>query len=154
MEKRVLDISCGFLIKCKDEYLICRATGFSKWSIPKGKKEPLESDLQTAIRELEEETGIDLITDDLISKCIITKLYEYYLEKQKKHVIVFLLECDEQSLKETPLICKSTFTNKQGKQLPEIDAYRWVKVEEMKPLMINSQQPMVDKLLEKTGRNA
>ncbi len=82
------EISCGVLIRNNnDEFLICRVTdsnkysGVYQWSLPKGKKEDNETNEQTAIRELYEETGIILKVEDLI---YINKYINKY-----KDIIVF-----------------------------------------------------------------
>ncbi|MEZ6063820.1 MAG: NUDIX domain-containing protein [Planctomycetaceae bacterium] len=52
--------SCGFLIVTGDpveSFLLMRH--HDRWDLPKGHVDPGETDLQCALRELEEETGID-----------------------------------------------------------------------------------------------
>src|SRR5690606_26492784 len=52
-------VSCGILIvDHDDELLLCHATGTSRWDIPKGRREPGESEQDAAIRETFEETGL------------------------------------------------------------------------------------------------
>ncbi|MBA4493143.1 NUDIX hydrolase [Paenactinomyces guangxiensis] len=87
---------------------------YGRWTLPKGKKEAGESDEQTALREIEEETGI-------IGK-IIEKLYTAHYEyihrdagKVRKEVIYFLVEAIEG--RETP-------------QLSEIRGLNWCSMEE------------------------
>lgn len=48
------------LINSKGHVLLVRGRQGGKWSFPKGHKKRSESDLQCALRELEEETGITL----------------------------------------------------------------------------------------------
>ena len=50
-------ISCGVIITDGSSVLIARPTGETRYNIPKGMVDPGESFLQTAVRELEEETG-------------------------------------------------------------------------------------------------
>ena len=51
--------TAGILIKCKNEYMLCqRASG--KYSIPKGHIQQGETPIEGALRELEEETAIQL----------------------------------------------------------------------------------------------
>lgn len=60
--------SCGFLIVKGDpiaEFLLMKHPG--RWDLPKGHVDPGETDLECALRELEEETGIaasDIEIDD------------------------------------------------------------------------------------------
>ncbi|MDG2470110.1 MAG: NUDIX domain-containing protein [Pirellulaceae bacterium] len=51
--------SCGFIIFCRSpatKFLLLKHE--DRWDLPKGHVDPGESDLQTAFRELAEETGI------------------------------------------------------------------------------------------------
>ena len=54
--------SCGFIVyKLDDEgqkYLLLHQTKSGTWSFPKGRMEAGEDELQTAMRELYEETGL------------------------------------------------------------------------------------------------
>lgn len=59
--------TCGvFLIARDRRILICHPTGHGRntWSIPKGEKEEGDTDLKTALKELWEETNIDLLEDN------------------------------------------------------------------------------------------
>ncbi len=52
-------LSCGILVlDDRDELLLCHATGTSRWDIPKGRREPGESEIEAAIRETAEESGL------------------------------------------------------------------------------------------------
>ena len=48
--------SCGMIVMDGCSILLIERNG--KWDLPKGKREEGESYIQTALRELEEETGI------------------------------------------------------------------------------------------------
>ena len=52
-------ISCGLLIKCKNKYLLVKSSNGHIWGIPKGVKKKKETYLEAAVRETEEETGLD-----------------------------------------------------------------------------------------------
>tara|TARA_Y100001973_G_scaffold97326_1_gene153226 strand:- start:55 stop:441 length:387 start_codon:yes stop_codon:yes gene_type:complete len=55
------DNVAGILIKYNDEYMLCKRSSNKKdWSIPKGHIQQGEQPLEGAIRELEEETAIQL----------------------------------------------------------------------------------------------
>jgi 8-oxo-dGTP pyrophosphatase MutT (NUDIX family) len=49
--------SCGAVIYCGDEYLLLHYEA-GHWGFPKGNRERGETKLETAIREIEEETGL------------------------------------------------------------------------------------------------
>ena len=49
----------GILISYKDEFMLCKRVS-GKWSIPKGHMQEGEQPLEAALRELEEETAIQL----------------------------------------------------------------------------------------------
>ena len=51
--------TAGILIKCNNEYMLCQRSS-GKWSIPKGHIQKNEQPLEGALRELEEETAIQL----------------------------------------------------------------------------------------------
>ena len=55
------DNVAGILIKCKDKYMLCKRSSRRKdWSIPKGHIQQGETPIEGALRELEEETSIQL----------------------------------------------------------------------------------------------
>lgn len=58
-------LSCGTLIFSENKILLCKVTGSKYWDIPKGLNEVDESKIQTAIRELKEETGFIATEDEL-----------------------------------------------------------------------------------------
>ncbi len=68
------------------------------WSFPKGHAEEGESKLDTALRELQEETGIDkvelisddvMITDEYKIKKDVHKVVEFFIgETYKKHIMI------------------------------------------------------------------
>lgn len=51
-------VTCGVLVTDGINYLICHPTAGKWWDLPKGKKDPGESDSETAVREMREETGL------------------------------------------------------------------------------------------------
>lgn len=52
--------TAGIILAHQDKIFYVRPTGSSGWGIPKGGVEPGESLIQAAIREFEEETGIEV----------------------------------------------------------------------------------------------
>lgn len=106
--------SCGILFKHGDDYLICRSSGRKKnpiWGIPKGNQEAGEREIETAIRETYEETGI------VVTEADLTPFLRY--STPKKNIVVFLCE-----LTERPPVLNCVSMLPDGR--PEIDGYRWV----------------------------
>lgn len=85
------------------------------WSFPKGHIEGHESEKQTAIREIKEETNLDV---ELISDFRETTSYCPF-GKIKKHVVFFLAQA---------------FTDDVKIQQSEIDKYMWVDFQQAKKL--------------------
>ena len=82
--------SCGAIVYRKHhgniELLLVQSQNCGHWSFPKGHVEEGETEEQTAIREIKEETGIDVILDTSFRKVIT------YAPKKEttKDVIYFL----------------------------------------------------------------
>ena len=88
--------SCGFLIyRChpKPSFLLMRHT--KRWDLPKGHVDGDETNMQCALRELEEETGIQVedlkIDDEFKYKDKYVVQYKSGKPKKKK-LIIFLAE--------------------------------------------------------------
>ena len=108
--------SCGVLpyriVDGQREYLIVFEQFSQCWSFPKGHMEAGETEIQTALRELIEETGLTVVLDTGKSAVI-----EYPISSiARKQVVFFLGEVS------------GTPSTRQG----EIDAFRWVKADELK----------------------
>lgn len=90
--------SCGFLIVKGDpiqEFLLMKHP--KRWDLPKGHVDPGESDLECALRELQEETGIE--KDDIIIDPDFRYVSRYRVnggrygapgEKLEKTLLIFL----------------------------------------------------------------
>lgn len=77
--------SCGCIVIDGRNVLLVKQTK-GHWSFPKGHMEEGESEIQTAVREVKEETNVDAIPDE-------TKRYveEYLMDNgNMKHVIYFV----------------------------------------------------------------
>ena len=128
-----MDVSCATLIFAKStkRFLLVHPTNSpfwerkgvpSKiWGLPKGINEGHETYLETAVRELEEETGIKADSDYMFD----IGLFDY---KDDKQLYIFLYIMDSQVKN---LHCDSTFTDTDGIDKPEIDKYRYVTAEEV-----------------------
>ena len=82
--------SCGALVFCKDQdslqFLLLKSQFGGHWSFPKGHMESGESEVQTALREVREETGLSIHLIGGFRQCV-----EYYTKPNiKKQVVYFL----------------------------------------------------------------
>jgi 8-oxo-dGTP pyrophosphatase MutT (NUDIX family) len=140
--------AAGFIVKSKGQYLIAHTTQLlskpdvndGKWTISKGSIEPGETELQAAIRELKEETNLDLV-----------KFYKinpnaYWFNKfhnRKRKITVFLVEDTNGILLKQPLKCNSMVANHPDTRfngIPELDAFAWVTREEAYRMVFSSQK--------------
>jgi len=79
------------------EYLLVRAGKHGHWGFPKGTAEPGEDPIETAIRELEEETGIRDV--DIIPDKQFEHHYKMKANGADKHVTFFVGAVDKKSVK-------------------------------------------------------
>ena len=119
--------SAGVLVECNGEYLLGHATGMGKcYSIPKGKVEAGEEEMDTALRELWEETNIKLTRDDLEDK----EPFRYTSRGGKKMVVYHA----KLASKPENLICHTLI---DGSDKKEFDSFHWVTQEGALELLNN-----------------
>jgi putative (di)nucleoside polyphosphate hydrolase len=131
--------SCGTLIfNDSGQVLLCHVTGTNHWDLPKGMREPGESTLEAAKRELREETGLDL-DDDLFQE-----IGGFHYQKNKRlHLYKVRAPANLHCLGH--LVCTSHFSHRvTGKPTPEMDGFRWAFREDIRSLCIF---PMAQQLL-------
>lgn len=86
--------SCGAIVYRKShgntEILLIKNVNSGHWSFPKGHVEANESEMETAEREIKEETGIDVILDPTFRETVsyspkkdTIKMVVYFLAKAK-----------------------------------------------------------------------
>jgi len=119
-----------FLINKNNQLLVCHPTNHAPtfFSIPKGKIEKKETAIMAAIRETEEESGIDLT---LLYKSEKLEYDIYPRQKYKnkgKTLQPFVVYEDKNDIDfgSFELKCVSTFENKKGVTIPEMDQWIWV----------------------------
>ncbi len=138
----------GFLIKSQGLYLVCHATQLlskpsitdGKWTISKGNLEPNETELEAAIRELKEETNIDILQHFSFRK--ESKWFNKYSDR-KREIYVFLVEDITGKLRSVELKCNSLVQNhpiKKYNGMPEMDDFMWVTREEAREMVFDSQK--------------
>ena len=140
-------ISCGLLIHYvpNDEYLLCRTTSIGsiekRWTVPKGITEEGESDIQCAIRETKEETGLDLSNFMAYfgdAKVMTTKykiMHIFPLHTDNEWIYNFPFRCDS-------LIYESKIPELNG--LPEVDLFEWMPREKAKMMIFQSMEPLFE----------
>jgi 8-oxo-dGTP pyrophosphatase MutT (NUDIX family) len=116
-------ISCGVVITNGTQILICHPTGHTQttWDLPKGRQDPGEETITTAVRELGEETGIH-ITEDQVE---LIGQYEY---KHTKTLVLYKHIVDVMPDVAT-LHCPSEFEY-NGAMIKEMDDYAVVDIKQ------------------------
>lgn len=120
------DKTCGvFILDADDQLLICHATNFKYgancWSIPKGWPDENEDYRSAAIRELMEETGLE------IDPASILELPPVLYKTGKKTLYPFVGKLVKKG-SELSLICTS-YVEKPDCTFPEIDRFEWVSLD-------------------------
>jgi 8-oxo-dGTP pyrophosphatase MutT (NUDIX family) len=89
--------SCGAIVENKGKYLLLHYTS-GHWDFPKGHVEEGETEKETAIRELKEETGITKI--EIMPNFRETFSYYFSVHKQtkKKEVVFFLMRTPQEKV--------------------------------------------------------
>lgn len=115
---RMKTLSCGILVlDSEGELLLGHATGAPYWDIPKGQREPGENELQAALREAAEETGLRFSAEGLLDLGRFA-----YRSGKDLHLFALLYErVDPRSLR-----CSTFFRDRSGRLRPEIDAFAWM----------------------------
>ena len=109
-------LSCGIVLQTRYGYLLCHPTGRREpvFDIPKGCKEENETEWECATRELKEETGL-IVTSQNTS--VIKNLGRHkYISGKDLH----LFYCKMNDVDKSKLVCTSLI-EKTGK--PEVDYY-------------------------------
>jgi 8-oxo-dGTP pyrophosphatase MutT (NUDIX family) len=113
-------VSCGIIVRrAPGELLLCHATGRNYWDIPKGVRDPDETSIAAALRELREEAGLELRDYQLQD----LGLHRYL---PRKDLQLFVLSPPDPTLSIDACNCSTHYTPRYGnREIPEVDAYRW-----------------------------
>ena len=119
-------ISCGVVLLDPDgRVLLAHATETSHWDIPKGQGEEGEAPHVTALREMEEETGIAVDAARL-------KDLGLFVYRRDKDLHLFAARARADELDLTRCTCTSMFPRRSdGTMIPEMDAFRWAAPDEV-----------------------
>lgn len=144
--------SCGFLIQSNGLYLLGHTTQppsylfnphDSIWSIPKGIMDANETELDTAIRETMEETGIDVRDYYDVSK---SELIYTVTIKHKTIKVYSLIDVDRKfvnlDFKCQSLIHNPNMPEMEGK--PELDMFIWANKLQANRLVFKSLKPLFE----------
>lgn len=128
-------ITCGtYLFSTKTKkLLVCHATHsrWNNWSIPKGIMEKGEDILTVCLRELKEETGIDVKS---IKATSTHPLPSRKYQNQNKTLESYLVTTDSDLTSH-----KYSSNLVEGKDFPEIDKWKWVDLAEAATLLHQAQ---------------
>lgn len=112
-------ITCAVvIINSKGDILGCHGTGKDKltgYDFPKGCADDGESDLEAALRELHEETGIVITDIKNIVDCGV------YTHNNKKNIHIFMYKTE--NFPDIKNLKCTTYFSLHGKEYPEIDDY-------------------------------
>lgn len=123
--------------------LICKASGnYGGWSIPKGMAEEGESPTETAIRELWEETGIDV---NSLKISLIVEL-DPVMYKTRKKILKSFLYIIEDDLIDFDFKCISLVDGKY----PEISDYKLVELENAEKALHEAQASKIAEIKQLT----
>jgi 8-oxo-dGTP pyrophosphatase MutT (NUDIX family) len=137
MSERI--ITCGIFLYSgpRKKILICHPTHarWNQWSIPKGLIEPGEEDYTAAVRELFEETGIEIGT---LGKVIRANLPDVDYRKQKKTLRSFLVitnhDLDHHVFKSQVV---------ENLNVPEIDLWKWISLDDAGKFLHETQNSLI-----------
>lgn len=134
-----------FLVRKDGKLLVCHPTNHNPnfWSIPKGKVDDGEHIIDAAIRETYEESNI------ILSFARNIRPLEPVNYKHGKKIlhpfVVFEFENLGLDWGSFDIKCNSNVPEQRG-GFPEMDAYKWVTLEEAKTLLHSTQVACLDKI--------
>lgn len=108
-------VSAGVILTDGANLLLCHVTGAHHYDLPKGKMDPGESELQAAVRELKEETGL------VVDPGTLQPLGRYAYKKTKD-LSLWLHRVDTMPDPAT-LVCHSRFDDGRGVMRTEMDGF-------------------------------
>jgi len=114
--------SCGVIITDGKVILLGHSTGNKHWDIPKGGMDKGETVIETALRELEEETSIVLTENDVVDLG-----HQEYTPRKDLHL--FLYRTDD--LPPLNKIVCTSLCQRGENMVPELDFFEYVLLEKI-----------------------
>lgn len=112
-------VSCGVVLVNAGRVFACRATGTSRWDLPKGVLDPGETPRAAAVREAWEECGLRL---DAASLHDLGE--RAYLPGKRLHL--FGLHAAADAFDPARCVCRTFFEHRYTRRkVPEADAFEW-----------------------------
>lgn len=137
-------ITAGIYLYCLPlkKILVCHATRspWNNWSIPKGLPDEREELYAAAMRELYEETGVELKQLPIVG---VHPLESRKYQKQEKILKAFLVLTDA-DLSNQSFVCHSL----TEQQYPEVDKWKWMSLEEAEKVLHEAQQKNISRIKE------
>ncbi len=141
-EKKFKTLSVGTIITDGKYILLGHATGTKNWDIPKGRQEEGESNIETAERELLEETGLAFNRKRFVS------LGKFEFNKHKDLFLYKIASDDlEKEIDMSKLKCKSYFKNNDGNKVLEFDRFMLCKIKNIENFCPKNLKRVLKELL-------
>lgn len=140
MPKNIKEIAvtCGVIVTDTRGYLICHPTHSKWWDLPKGRQDPGETYVQTAMRELREETGITVSENQLS----YLGIFDY---KPEKRLALFYHQVD--TMYNPKVMNCISMVNHYNKPFPEMDSFKVVNLKTMLEKVSPNMQKVLSKIL-------
>jgi 8-oxo-dGTP pyrophosphatase MutT (NUDIX family) len=140
-----MDNTLGVIIyDITGKILITKPTNGHTWSFPKGLPDEEEGFMSAAIREVLEETSLDL---DKIKGSFGNEIHSQKYTNRDKKVHLFIFKSEEAIEGNYEIKCESFFELK-GKHYPENDDAKWIFPEEAVKYLHEAQKSILLRLIE------
>jgi 8-oxo-dGTP pyrophosphatase MutT (NUDIX family) len=140
MNEKSKSLSCGVvLVNESRQILMIHATNQHHWDIPKGTKNQDEREVDAALRELREETGVILDERDLTD-------LSWHIYNNYKDLWVFIGVMP--NVKTSDLHCTSHYTYNNC-EIPEADEFAMIHLEDIDKYCCNSLSRVMENSLKK-----